>query len=207
MVAFQLFDHGEKVMSDRRRLGRLRMRVRGKHRLAVLRGEIDERLAEGQRGAGEHGDELALPHPVHRHVDVVAAAGDPEPARHVVAAPHDEQTVDVEEQVFARMVVRRALDISKRDGIERVAQGARIGRADDVLLAQHHQVRVMDGDQRREKQSLRVLEVLAQHPRDVFGIESHQYLRKGGLVRPATFRIALSATRRAGAAACRSRRE
>ena len=91
MVAFQLLDHGEKVMSDRRRLGRLRMRVRGKHRLAVLRGEVDERLAQGQRGVREHRDELALPHPVHRHVDVVAAAGDPEPAGHIVAAARDQQ--------------------------------------------------------------------------------------------------------------------
>jgi len=70
---------------------------------------------------------------------------------HRFAARADEDAVDVEEEVLAGAVVRRGPDAGERDRIERLAQRAGVGAADDVALAQHHEMRVMDRDQRRQE--------------------------------------------------------
>ena len=71
--------------------------------------------------------------------------------RPATSSPHAlrMQPLDVEEQIFAGAVVGRAADRVERDAVERGAQRARIGRGDDALLGQHHQVRVVNGHQRR----------------------------------------------------------
>ena len=64
-------------------------------------------------------------------------------------------------------------DLVERDAVERVAKRARIGRADDARLRQHHQVGVIDGHQRREQQSLGVFEIFVQYVGDVLGGKLH----------------------------------
>ena len=92
-------------MGNRRRLRALGVRVDGEDRLAVPIGKIEQRAAqiEGRGGEAEH--ELALPHPVHRHVDVVAAARRVEPSGGILAAGLRNQTLDVEEEIFVGAVV------------------------------------------------------------------------------------------------------
>ena len=147
-------------------------------------------------------DELPLPHPVHRHVDVVAAAGDAEPARDVVAARLDRADARRRRtglRTHGRTAATSTSD--KRDGVEARRASARASAALTMsCCAQHHQVRVVNRDERREEESLRVLEVLAQHSRDVFGIERHQTSEAACQTTPRAGSV-LSATRRAGAAA------
>ena len=171
-------------MGHGRRLRRLRMRVRGENRLAMTRRELDERLAQIEHRARERRDELPLPYPEHRHVDVVAAARDAKTPGDILAARLHERSFDVVEEVLARLVVAGGLDVGERNGVERFAQRVRVPGADDALLPEHDEMRVVDGDEWREKERLRVLEVLAQDPRDVFRIEARH---------------------RTSAAACRSR--
>ncbi len=59
---------------------------------------------------------------------------------------------------------------------------------DDVLLGEHHQMRVVDGHERRQQQGLGVLEVVVEHVGDVLGGKPHfsQYTapRPGVSMRP-----------------------
>ena len=132
--------------------------------------------AQIERRAGEREDELALPHPVHRHVDVVAAARRVEPAGGVLAARLDDQALDVKEQILAGAVVRAPPQIVVlRHGVERRRGSRGRPRAETMpLRGEHHQVRVVDRHQRREEQRLRVLEVLVEHVGDVLGREGHR---------------------------------
>ena len=97
-------------MRDRGRLRRLRMRVEREDGLTVLPGQLDQGppQAEARRQHGQ--DAEPLPHPVHRHVDVVAAPGGVQAPGDGLAAAPDEQAVDVEEQVLAGAVERGAAD-------------------------------------------------------------------------------------------------
>ena len=105
-----------------RGLRRLRVRVRGKDGLAVPVGEIDQGRAQLEHTRRQQRHELALPHPIHRHVDVVAAARGVQPAGDVLAAGVAEQPLDEEEQVLARAVVRDTADRVERDAVESVLQ-------------------------------------------------------------------------------------
>ena len=73
-------------MRDGARLRRLRVRVRSEHRVAMPIRQIDERGSQIEHARGQQRDELPLPHPVHRHVDVVAAARGVQAAGDVIAA-------------------------------------------------------------------------------------------------------------------------
>jgi hypothetical protein len=172
-VAFELLDDAQQVVRDRRRLRRLRVRVRGEDALAMLRSEIDQPGAQFDHRRHHCHDELPLPHPVHRHVDVVAAARGMEAARDVFSARFHEQTLDVEEQVLARAVVWRRANVAQGDRVEGIAQRPGVGTADDAALGKHDQVRVVDRHQRREKERLGVLEVFVEDLRDVLRIEPH----------------------------------
>ncbi len=112
-VALELLDDGDEVVCDGRRLRRLRVRVRGEHRVAVQRRQIHQARPQLERRRDERRDELALPHAVHRHVDVIAAARRVQPPGDVLAARPDQQALDVEEQILARPVVRRGPDVAQ----------------------------------------------------------------------------------------------
>ena len=84
-------------MGDGRRLCPLRVRVYGEDGLAVPVGEIEQRLSQIECRRRQPENELALPHPVHRHVDVVAAPRRVESSGRIFAAPVHNQTLDVEE--------------------------------------------------------------------------------------------------------------
>ena len=101
----------QQVVRDRGRLRALRVRVHGQNGFGIPIGEVQQRLAQLEGGGHEAQNELALPHPVHRHVDVVAAAGGVQAAGDVFAAGCDDQTLDVEEQILAGAVVFRAADV------------------------------------------------------------------------------------------------
>ena len=138
-------------------------------------GEIEQRAPQVERRREQAEDELALPHPVHRHVDVVAAARRVQTARHVVAARGDDEAFDVEEQILVRAVVRDLPHVVLRDRVERGANRVGVGRRDDAAIGQHHQVCVVNRHQRREKQRLGVFEVLVEDVGDVFGGEAHRW--------------------------------
>ena len=113
-------------MGDRRRLRALGVRMHGEHRCAVHVRQLDSARRSSQVAGGQCQDQLTLAHPVHRHVDVVAAAGRVQAARRLFAARGSNQPVDVEEQVLRSAVVDRPADIGLRDGVERGAERVRI---------------------------------------------------------------------------------
>ena len=84
--------------------------MRGEQRRPMLRREIEQAGPQLERRLDQRGHELPLPHPVHRHVDVVAAASGVQSAGDVLAARLDEEALDVEEEILAGAVVRRAAD-------------------------------------------------------------------------------------------------
>jgi hypothetical protein len=172
-VALQLFDHRQQVVRDGGRLRRLGMGVGGEHRCAMPGGQLDQRGAQFQRRLDDGRDELPLPHPVHRHVDVVAAARGVQAAGDVLAARGDQQPFDVEEQILAGAVVRRLPDFRHRDRVERIAQAPGVRLTDDPALGEHHQVRIVDRHQRRQEQRLGVFEILVEDLGDVRRIELH----------------------------------
>ena len=85
----------------------------------------------------------------------------------------NEQTLDMKEEILAGAVERRPPDVGHRDRIECRAQGVRVSRIDDASVREHHQVGVVDGDERSEKERLGVFEVLVEDLRDVLRIEPH----------------------------------
>ena len=181
-VPSQLLDDAEQVVRDGAGLRRLRVGVRGEHGLAVPLRDVDHRGPQGVGRLEQVQDPRPLPDPVHRHVDVVAAAGGVQAPRHLVAARLDDEVFDVEEEVLARLVELHATHVGFRDAVQGVSQGGRVGGRDDALLGEHHQVRVVDRQQRREEQRLRVLEVLVEDVSDVFGRELHgsgEYIKGG----------------------------
>jgi hypothetical protein len=62
----------------------------------MLRRQIEKAGAQFERRVDQRRDELALPHPVHRHVDVVAAAGGVESASDVLTARTYQNALDIE---------------------------------------------------------------------------------------------------------------
>jgi hypothetical protein len=173
-VALQLLDDRHQVMRDRRRLRRLRMSVRGKDVLGVPRREIEQRPAQRQRPVNQRQHHLALAHAVHRHVDVVAGAGGVQPSGDVLAALRHDQPFDVEEQVFVAAVVLHLANGVEIDGVERRGKRAAIGRRDDALLDEHHQVRMVNRHERRKELRLGVLEDVVEHAGDVVRRELHR---------------------------------
>jgi len=127
-------------------------------------------------GGQQHEHQLPLPHPVHRHVDVVAAARGVQAPGCVLAARADDQSFDVKEEIFAAAVERRAADVVLRDAVQRGAQRVRIGGGDDLRGRQHHEVGVVNLHQRRKEERLRVLEIVIE---DVLHILRRE---AGGLV-------------------------
>ena len=174
-VPLELLDDGEQVVGDGARLRPLRVRVDREDRLAMTVDEIQQRppQREGARKQAEH--QLALPHAVHRHVDVVARARRMKPPRHVVAAPLDHQTLDVEEKIFVGAVVGDAANLVLRHAVERFPQGVRVGGGHDPLRGEHDEVRVVDRHHRREQESLGVFEILVEDVGDVFRRKLHQW--------------------------------
>ena len=165
-------------------------------------GEIEQRAAQIEARRQQRQNQLPLPHPVHRHVDVVAAARRVQPPGDVLSARGDDQALDVEKQILAAAVERRAADLVLRHAVERHAERVRVSGGDDVRRGEHHQVGVVDLHQRREEERLRVLEVLVEHVLDVLGSESRHFLHhvwsmKYGIARTA---IAAARSRSAGTA-------
>ena len=141
-------------------------------------GEVQQRPAQ-REGRGEQAeDQLALPHPVHRHVDVVARARRVQPARHVIAAGLDDQALDVEEQVLVGAVVGDLPDRVLRHAVQGIAQGAGFAGGDDPLRREHHEVRVVDRHHRREQLSLGILEIFVENAGHIFRRKLHhsQYI-------------------------------
>ena len=162
-------------MRDRGRLRPLGVGVDGEHGVAVPIDQVEQTRAQIERRAGELENEFALPHPVHRHVDVVAAARRMEPAGGILAAGGDNQTLDVEEEVLAGPVVARRPQVGHRHRVERDAQRVRVLRRNDPLRGEHHQVRVVNRHERRAEQNLGVLEILVEDMGDVLGREGHRF--------------------------------
>ena len=128
-------------MRDGRDLCRLRVRMRGEDGLDVLASQIEEHAPQPRDRLQHSQDHLALLHPVHRHVDVVAGSRGVQPAGLVRAARVDNQPLDEEEQILAATVICGALDVVQRDAGQRVANGDGVGPGDDALLGQHHEMR------------------------------------------------------------------
>ena len=122
---------GEQIMRDGRGLRRLRVGVRGEHRLAVLAGEVEQRPAQPRDSLEHAEDHLPLLHPVHRHVDVVARPRRVQPARGLLAAGLHDEPLDVEEQVLARAVVGRAPNVG--DGTDPSASRIAAASARDTI--------------------------------------------------------------------------
>jgi hypothetical protein len=158
---------------DRGRLRPLRVGVDGENRFAVRVDEAEQRGAQGEARRGQAEDELALAHPVHRHVDVVARARGVQPAGDVLAAGLDDQPLDVKEQVLVAAVVLDLANRVLRHPVERHPQRVRRLARHDALRLEHHQVRVVDGHQRRQQQRLGVFEVFVEDVGDVLGGEAH----------------------------------
>ena len=129
-VALELLDDRQQVVRDRRRLRPLRVRVRRRtpSRGAGRRARAGWRAARASPSCSAE-DELALPHPVHRHVDVVAAAGGVQPAGDLLAAAVDQQALDVEEEILVGAVVgdvrdcRRSAMASSASRMRRASAG------------------------------------------------------------------------------------
>ena len=121
-VPLQLLDDAQQVMRERGRLGRLRVRVGGEQGVPMPRGQFDERRAQIDARVDQADDELPLPQAVHRHVDVIAAAGGVKTAGDVLAAGIHQETFDVREEVFAGSVVRRLAYGGDGNRIERLSK-------------------------------------------------------------------------------------
>ena len=147
-VAFELFNHGQQVVRNGRRLRRLGVSVRPVYGGGVTLGKREERVTQVECGDRQRDNELPVPHPVHRHVDVVAAARRVQAAGHVFVAGLLDQPLDIEEQVFVGAVVEHFADAVEGDAVERVAESPGISARNDAALRQHHQVGVVDRHQR-----------------------------------------------------------
>jgi hypothetical protein len=66
----------------------------------VLRCQIEEAFADVEHPRHHRQHEFSLPHPVHRHVDVVAAARRVQASGAFLTAGAGDQTVDVEKQIL-----------------------------------------------------------------------------------------------------------
>ena len=152
-----------------RRLRRLRVRVRGEDRLAISIGQRNQRPPERQRAVDHREDPQTLRHAVHRHVDVVAGARRVQAAGGVLAAARDDQPLDVEEEVLVGPVVGDLADLVLRDPVQRRPDRRRLVARHDLLLGQHHEMRVLDRHERHEQQRLGVLEVFVEDKADVVG--------------------------------------
>ena len=136
--------------------------MHGEHGLAMTAREVEQRAPQLEAGGHQSEDELPLPHPVHRHVDVVRGfarcAGVPP-----TSSPHacDDEPLDVKEQILAGAVVGDAADVGLGDA-NRVRRAARCASAGETmsLSRQHDEMGVVNRHQRREEQLLRVFEVL-----------------------------------------------
>ena len=147
-IALELLDDREQVMGDGGRLRPLGVRVNGEHGFQVAIHDVEQRATQLEARGEKPEDELALPHPVHRHVDVVAAPRRVQPSRHVFAGRSDDQAFDVIKQILAGRIVLRAANLVLRQRVECHAQRVSVVWRDDALRSQHHQVRVMNRDQR-----------------------------------------------------------
>jgi hypothetical protein len=162
-VAFELLDDGEQVVGDGAGLRALVCACGGRGWCRGAVGEVQQRPAQREGRGGQAEDQLPLPHPVHRHVDVVARARRVQAARHVVAAGLDHQALDVEEQVLVGAVVGDLPNRVLRHAVQGIAQGAGFAGGDDSLRVSITRWRVVNRHQRRQQELLRVLEVLVQH--------------------------------------------
>jgi hypothetical protein len=80
------------------------MRVCTENGVAMAMRQVDQRRAKLQDSRGNERHELALAHAVHRHVDIVAAAGGMEPACHIVATRFPDEPLDQKKQIFTGVV-------------------------------------------------------------------------------------------------------
>ena len=147
-----------------------------KHGFAMAIDEIQQCAAQLERRGHQAKHKLALPHPIHRHVDVVARASGVQPPRHVLSsgtARFNDQALDVEEEIFIRAVVLDTPDIVERNRVERVANRPAVRFGNNALLDQHHQMGVVDRHHRREEKLFGVFEVFVQDAADVFRREAH----------------------------------
>jgi hypothetical protein len=181
-IALELLDHGQQVMRHRRRLRSLCVRVHGEDGFAVADSEVEEGAAEVDGCPGQVEDAPAMPHPVHGHVDVVAAARRVEPAGDIVAALPGDQPVDVEEEILVRAVVADPPHVGLMYAVQRCTQRVRMVLRQDPLRGQHHDMRSVNRHERSEEELLGVLEVLVEDAPYVFRSEPHitgKYMREG----------------------------
>ena len=162
-VTLELFDDGEQIVRDGCGLGALCMRVHGEHGFAMAVHEVEQRPAQVQRRGNELQQQLPLPHPVHGHVDVVAAARRVQASGRVFTARVDDQPLDVAEEIFVAAVVGDAANLGLGHGIERDADRMRVVGRHDLLVGEHHQMRILNRHQRRQEQRFRVFEVVVEH--------------------------------------------
>ena len=172
-IALELLDDGKQIVRHGRGLRGLRMCVHRHHGVAMLLGDVEQAVPQRQHTLMKCQDELPLPHPVHRHVDVVAAPRGVQAPGDIVAARGDEQSLHVEKQVLVAAVVGDLPDLVHVDAVEGQPELVGVCRPDDRPVRQHHQVRVVNRHQRRDKQPLGVLEVLVENVLDVFRREPH----------------------------------
>jgi hypothetical protein len=139
-----------------------------------------QRLAQIQRRLQEIQRELPLPHPIHRHVDVVAAARGVQTAGDGVSRGLHEQTVDVEEQVFVRAVVANVADAILVDRVERRPNRAGVRLRHNPALGQHHEVGVMNRKERADEKSFRIFEIVSEYGPHVLRRKFHpgEYIAK-----------------------------
>ncbi|MEI9973238.1 MAG: hypothetical protein WDO73_15045 [Ignavibacteriota bacterium] len=130
-----MLDDGQQVVRHGGGLRPLRVGVDGEDGVAMAPREVEQNGAEFQAGMEDFQDGFALAHAIHRHVDVVAAAGGVEsPGGDLSAAPGDELRYLVEE-ILAAAIEGCLADCLLRHRIERVANGVGIFRGDDACAA------------------------------------------------------------------------
>jgi hypothetical protein len=75
-----------------------------------------------------------------------------QPSGDVCAARGVDQALDVEEEIFAGAVEGHAADLVLRHAVERRPEGVHVRGRDDALRREHHEMRVVELHQRRQKE-------------------------------------------------------
>ena len=91
-----------------------------------------------------------------------------------LAAGIKDEVFDVEKQILAGAVVSDPAHVVERNAIEGLADPVRIVAGNDALRREHHQMSIVDGHQRRQKQLLGVFEVLIEDVGHIFRRKRHR---------------------------------
>ena len=174
MIASELLTDRQQIVRQRRRLGRLGVRVRRVDRVAMRPRYLEQHATEFVDRRQQLQDELALAHPKQRLVDVVPTACGVEIPGRLLATFAVDECLDECEQVFPSVIEHRRPDVHLVYPRKRIAKYPRPSGRHDATLGEHDQMGAMDGHERAEEGHLRMVEVLVQHARDVHRRIAHR---------------------------------